>query len=133
MRASSPDEIVTTRRQNRVTSAVMTRRSLYAVLVVAIAACGDDTSSTKSDANLAQCGSIGMACSGACANGLECINGHCAPMRGDCGGFAGAECQDTSLTCAYPAGSSGGICMRPDEKDCLCAIAPSTLGDCPQP
>jgi hypothetical protein len=53
-------------------------------------------------------------------------------VRGDCGGITGAECQDASLTCTYPTGSSAGICMHDVEKACLCAIAPATLGDCMQ-
>lgn len=100
----------------------------FVLLVVVIAACGH--SAPAADANT--CGAIGTACGAGCASGLECVENVCVPVRGDCGGFAGAQCQDTSLTCTYPRGSSGGICMRPDEKACVCAIAPSALGDCVQ-
>jgi hypothetical protein len=86
------------------------------------------------DVNIAACGAIGMACTTTCPSGLECISSNvCAPVRGDCGGFAGAQCQDTTLTCTYPTGSSAGHCMREDEKACLCAIAPSSIGDCTGP
>lgn len=89
---------------------------------------------TTHDVNTAACGSIGAQCNGnTCANGLECVNNACASVRGDCGGFAGAACQDRLLICTYPTGSSAGICMRQDEKDCLCAIAPTALADCMQP
>jgi hypothetical protein len=118
----------------------MTTRSRYSpwLVWVAIAACGDSTAPSDAttpppDANIPACGPIGAACGGSCQGTLECVNSACVPVRGDCGGFAGAECQDTSLTCTYPRGSSGGICMRADEKACVCAIAPSTLGDCMPP
>jgi len=118
----------------------MTLRSRYAALLVlvAIAACGDSTAPTDAttkmpDVNIAACGAIGMPCGNGCPRPLDCITNACAPVRGDCGGFAGAACQDTSLTCAYPTGSSAGICMQPDEKACLCAIAPNALGDCAAP
>ncbi|HEY5926412.1 MAG TPA: hypothetical protein VIV11_32220 [Kofleriaceae bacterium] len=108
------------------------------LLLVGFAACGDsaptsDATTGKPDVNLPACGAIGSPCGGGCPNGLECVSNVCAPVRGDCGGFAGAECQDTSLTCTYPMGSSGGICMRQDEKTCVCAIAPDALGDCMPP
>jgi hypothetical protein len=105
---------------------------------LAVSACGE-SSKPQSDAgvmpdvNLNTCGAIGAACGVGCADGFECITNACAPVRGDCGGFAGAECQDTSLVCTYPTGSSGGICMRDDEKACLCAIAPNAVQDCLQP
>jgi hypothetical protein len=114
----------------------MNRLSLC--LIVWIAACDDstapgDASSSTPDVNKAACGPIGMPCGNGCPSGFECVHSACAPVRGDCGGFAGADCQDTSLTCTYPMGSSGGICMRADEKACMCAIAPSALGDCVPP
>lgn len=92
------------------------------LLLFVITACGahDDDA----------CGDIGKAC-GTCPTGFECIANACAPVRGDCGGFAGSPCQDTSLTCTYPTGSSRGICMQADEKTCLCTIAPNVLSDCP--
>ena len=107
----------------------------FVLLVVLIAACGGPKASTDaapSDVNISACGSIGKACGAGCASGLECVENVCMPVRGDCGGFAGAPCQDTTLECTYPMGSSGGICMRPDEKACVCAIAPTALGDCVQ-
>ena len=118
----------------------MTPRSLcFAVwLFIGFAACGDpapvsDATTSKPDVNIAACGAIGSPCGGGCPADLGCVSSVCVPMRGDCGGFAGAQCQDTSLTCTYPAGSSGGICMRADEKACVCAVAPNALGDCMQP
>jgi hypothetical protein len=110
------------------------------VLMVLFAGCSDpaaprvDATTMRPDVDIVACGSIGMACTNTCPNGLECIATNvCAPVRGQCGGFAGAECQDASLACTYPTGSSGGLCMREDEKACLCAIAPNALGDCVQP
>jgi len=118
----------------------MTLQSLCTamLLVVGSIACGESTSPpadavTTHDVNVAACGAIGMACTNSCPNSLECVTNACASVRGDCGGFAGAACQDTSLTCTYPTGSSAGICMRADEKACLCAIAPNALGDCAPP
>ncbi|HEX5062440.1 MAG TPA: hypothetical protein VFV99_23875 [Kofleriaceae bacterium] len=114
----------------------MTRRLAFIVL---LAACSDsgapaDATTARPDVDVAACGSIGMACTTTCPAGLECISTNvCASVRGDCGGFSGAMCQDTSLTCTYPTGSSAGHCMRDDEKACLCAIAPNALGDCMQP
>ena len=109
-----------------------------ALLFVGIAACGDfapmsDATTAMPDVNIAACGSIGAPCGTGCPSPLECINNACAPVRGDCGGFAGAQCQDTSLACTYPVGSSGGICMQVDEKACVCAIAPNALADCMAP
>jgi hypothetical protein len=118
----------------------MIRRSLrdLAMLLLGITACGDGTRSSDAttsmpDVNIAACGAIGTPCGTGCPSALECIGNACAPVRGDCGGFAGAQCQDTSLTCTYPTGNSAGICMRADEKACLCAIAPGVLGDCMAP
>jgi hypothetical protein len=114
----------------------MTRRLLTLLLFIG---CGESTpppsdgTATTPDVNTAACGSIGTQCTTSCPNGLECVNNACASVRGDCGGFAGAACQDTTLVCTYPQGSSAGLCMRKEEKDCLCAIAPSALGDCMQP
>lgn len=120
----------------------MTARYLWLVLVVLLAtACGDDeggaaidASPVPPDVDIAACGAIGTACGPDCANDLECLDtGVCAPIRGTCGGFTGEPCQDTTLTCAYPQGSTAGICLRPDEKACLCAVAPGALDDCTSP
>ena len=89
-----------------------------------------DAPTTPPDVDLATCGAIGTPCGTGCPGDLGCLANACAPMRGSCGGFAGEPCQDASLVCAFPAGSSAGICMRPDELACMCAIAPSELGDC---
>ena len=116
----------------------MPARSLCPALLFIVVACGDpaspsDATTSKPDVNIAACGSIGTACGNGCPNGLECHTNACVPVRGDCGGFAGAQCQDTTLTCTYPTGSSGGICMRESEKACVCTIAPNALGDCTPP
>lgn len=120
----------------------------YVRLVLAVwvaAACGDDDGgggggddmidalTVPPDVNIAACGDIGSACGTGCPSDLECIDTVCAPMRGSCGGFAGEPCQDSTLTCTYPAGSTAGICMRAEEKACLCAIAPGALDDCTSP
>jgi hypothetical protein len=108
------------------------------VLALGCVACGESSQppsdgSKTPDVNTAACGSIGMACGNGCPNNLECHSNVCLPVRGDCGGFAGAQCQDTSLTCEYPSGSSAGICMNADEKACVCAIAPNAIGGCTSP
>jgi hypothetical protein len=107
------------------------------LLVAAAAACGDDapgdggrTDAAPVDVDVSSCGTIGTSCSAGCTGNLECVDGRCLPVRGDCGGFAGAECQDASLLCTYPTGSSGGICMSAAEKACVCAIAPMAVSDC---
>jgi len=117
----------------------MMRRMRWLIAIL-LCACSDgaaphaDAPTTHPDVNVAACGAIGMACTTTCPNNLECISSNvCAPVRGSCGGFAGAMCQDTSLTCVYPTGSSAGHCMRSDEKECLCAIAPNAAADCMQP
>ena len=113
----------------------MRRLGLAVALLVACDSTSprSDGASMIPDINVAACSPIGMRCTTGCPSGFECINDACAPVRGDCGGFAGADCQDTSLVCTYPTGSSGGICMRSDEKACVCAISPSSLSDCAQP
>jgi hypothetical protein len=107
------------------------------VIALALVACGESSPAPSDgithDVNTAACGSIGMQCTTTCPSGLECTHDVCMQVRGDCGGFAGAPCQDTSLVCTYPTGSSAGVCMRTDEKDCVCAIAPTALGDCMAP
>ena len=110
-------------------------RGLVALLV--LVGCNDgalphaDAPTTHPDVNLAVCGAIGMACTTTCPTGLECISsGVCAPVHGSCGGFANAMCQDTSLTCVYPQGSSAGDCMTDNDKACLCAIAHDKVGGC---
>lgn len=110
-------------------------RCLVAMLV--LVACNDgalpnaDAPTTHPDVNLAACGAIGMTCTTSCPTGLECISSNvCAPVHGSCGGFAGAMCQDTSLECVYPRGNSAGVCMNDNDKACLCAIAPSSIGGC---
>ncbi len=85
---------------------------------------------TTIDVNPTLCAPIGMVCDASCPSPLECVHNRCVPVRGDCGGIVGAECQDTSLVCTYPQGSSGGICMQPDEKECVCSVAPGVLADC---
>jgi hypothetical protein len=107
-------------------------------LMLGCVACGQPAplpsdGSKTADVNTAACGSIGAACGNGCPSNLECHSNVCVPVRGDCGGFAGASCQDTSLTCTYPTGSSAGICMNADEKACVCAVAPNALGDCTPP
>jgi hypothetical protein len=109
-------------------------RSLFCfVFVVACSDSGSTPDAKPPDVNIGACGAIGSACGNGCPSGFECINNACAPMHGSCGGFVGAVCQDATLTCTYPASSSAGICLRPDEKDCMCAIAPTALSDCPEP
>ena len=113
-----------------------TRQALLCLAL--LIGCGESTpprsdGTTAPDVNIGACGTIGRACGAGCANGLECVSNVCVPKRGDCGGFAGAPCQDATLVCTYPTGSSAGLCMSKDEKDCVCAIAPSALGDCIQP
>ena len=115
----------------------MLRFCLYSALLLFVA-CSDsaapnDAMTSTPDVKIAECGAIGMACGSGCPDGFDCIGGACAPVHGDCGGFAGAECQDTSLVCTYSTGSSAGICMQADEKACMCAIAPNALSDCTQP
>jgi hypothetical protein len=113
------------------------RRARLGWLVILVMACGDDDGGSgpadapgkPADVDHGPCGAIGTACDLACPGDLECVDNVCMQMRGDCGGFAGDPCQDSSLTCAYPSGNSAGICMRADEKACVCAIAPDAL-DC---
>jgi hypothetical protein len=101
------------------------------VFVFACSDSGGAPDAKPPDVNIGACSAIGSSCG--CPSGFECINNACAPMHGSCGGFVGAVCQDATLTCSYPAGSTAGICLRPDEKDCMCAIAPTALSDCPEP
>jgi hypothetical protein len=82
------------------------------------------------DVNESLCGSVGTACGTGCPSSLECIKNACVPVRGECGGIVGSECEDPSLVCTFPTGSSGGLCMLPGEKECVCTFAPSVLGDC---
>lgn len=90
-----------------------------------LAACGEPP-----EASPPECGAIGTPCGASCPADLECVGDVCVPVRGQCGGFAGAECQDATLTCTFPAGNSGGICMTNEAKACTCAVAPETLSDC---
>lgn len=108
----------------------MIRRTIQALLLLVLAgssACGNDASTT--DAATSTCGSVGSACGAGCPSDLECVDNTCVRVRGECGGFAGDECPET-LTCTYPTGNSGGLCMTPEEKTCVCTRAPGTLGDC---
>jgi hypothetical protein len=100
------------------------------LMFVGVAACGGSAPATDAATS---CGAIGAPCGAGCPNALECVNNVCVPVLGDCGGFAGAACLNTSLTCTYPVGNSGGICMQQDQKACVCAIAPNALGDCMAP
>jgi hypothetical protein len=106
-------------------------------LLIGAFACGDaSTNDGKLDASpdvdLSTCGAVGMPCGNDCSGDLECLSNQsaCAPVRGQCGGFAGAECQADGVVCTYPTGDSGGICMTPAEKACVCALAPGALSDC---
>jgi hypothetical protein len=110
------------------------------VFVAFVFACGDDASPPPGDSampvdgatvdvDVSTCGSIGTAC-GACPGGHECVDGACIRVRGDCGGFAGADCQDSQHVCVYPASSTAGLCMLPDEFACACAVAPGALSGC---
>jgi hypothetical protein len=106
----------------------MRRISIITAMLLAfpVGACGE------SDVNTAACGAIGSPCDDGCEDGHECIRDVCVPVRGECGGFVGAACTNASLTCTYPKGNSGGVCMLPDEHACVCAIAPGTFGGCEQ-
>src|SRR5262245_12296094 len=58
--------------------------------------------------------------------GLRCWlagdgSGVCAPERGTCGGFAGAECTAAgALNCLYLTGTDYGLCASDPDRACIC-------------
>jgi hypothetical protein len=132
------------------TSTTSLRASFISTAFIAFAltlaaGCGDDdgggttTDGGAGDAGTdapAACGAVGSGCSGGggCDDELSCYQGgeggFCAPERADCGGFAGAECQDESHLCVLLANDTLGACLTAGERDCVCARSPETVQGC---
>jgi len=82
------------------------------------------------------CNGIGKACAGPgdCGPDQICAatvaGSLCVPARPDCGGFAGAMCEDPEAPiCVYYTSADFGPCLKAGELACICSQAPGVLAD----